>query len=154
MLYVETKSHIVNSVGSVHRSGRGEDLAVQLWGKSAGILGALHPASLRPSCWPSLHTSASREGGAKEERNCCPGQRPAVFLGSACSINSAEEAPQSQPVENWTLEAGAASCSLMGPEVLQGRAVLSVPTLLAFPSSVVGPPTAIPSPSNPLQLPL
>lgn len=160
MVYVETKSHIVNSLGSVHRSGRGEDLAVQLWGEKcwnswclapslseAILLAASAHLSGREAWWEEKLTrswretcSASREGGAEEERNCCHGQRPAVFLGSACSINSAEEAPRSQPVENWALEADAASCSLMGSEAIQGWAVPIIPTQLSFPSSVVGPP--------------
>lgn len=56
----------------------------------------------------------------------------------------------SHHLENWALEAGAASCLVMGSDALQARAVSSIPTLFPFPSNVLGPPTAVSSPSSPL----
>lgn len=140
MLYVETKKSHRKWFGvciSIRKGRRPSCSALgeKCWNSwclapslsEAILLAASAHLSGREAWWEEKLTgswretcSASREGGAEEERNCCHGQRPAVFLGSACSINSAEEAPWSQALENWALEAGAASCSLMGSEAFQG----------------------------------
>lgn len=98
--------------------------------------------------------SASREGGAKEERNGCRGQKHSSVLLAPLTLRKEGLGPSqcrcehsSHQSENWALEAGAASCSVMGSNAFQVKAEPSILPWRPFPSSVLGPPL----PSSSLQ---
>lgn len=153
---VETRDHVVNRLGSVCWEGR-EETPVLNSGRSAGILGALEQTSLRPPCRGHPQTSATEEeklvwswreacsaGGedeAEEERDRCCGRKRFWVLLAPLTLRREGLGPSqcrcehsSHHLENWALEAGAASCPAMGSAAFQVRAVPRVPTLLPFPA--------------------
>lgn len=94
--------------------------------------------------------SASREGGAKEERNGCRGQKHSSVLLAPLTLRKEGLGPSqcrcehsSHQLENWALEAGAASCSVIGSNAFQVKAEPSIPTLAPLSQQCTWPPTAI-----------
>jgi hypothetical protein len=83
--------------------------------------------------------SSGREGGAKEERNGCYGQKnpwvlpaPLTLQREGLCLSQCRCAHSSHCLENWALEAGAASCSVMGSNALQVWAMPRIPTQSPF----------------------
>ena len=123
--------------------------------ESGASVGTAHPSSRE--AWKEKLTSgwretcsASREGGAKEERNGCGGQKHSSVLLAPLTLRKEGLGPSqcrcersSHQLENWALEAGAASCSVMGSNAFQVKAEPSIPTLAPLSQQGTWPPTPI-----------
>ena len=116
-------------MGSAHLSGRETKKLRRSW---------------RETC------SASREGEAKEERNCCCGQKHSPVLPAPLTLRREGLARSqcrcersSHHLENWALVAGTASCSVMGSDAFQVKAEPGVSTPAPLSRQCTWPPTAI-----------
>lgn len=149
------ESHVLNieglRTGKERRNKLGKEVRLSFsteFGKVLRFFSDPKPSFVSMSAQPSSREatsswrgicSTSREDRAKEESSHCHGQKhpwvlpaPLTLQREGCCLSQCRCEHSSHCLENWTLEAGAASCSVMGSSALQVQAIPSIFTCSPF----------------------